>query len=115
MLQATELGYLAQRGFHTAKSPVVGSRVHELDGLRGIIETSPAFVEFERGLYGQEENRFLIPEDKQEEAEVLAERKFREYIKKYEASGFSYDNIILWEGLPMFPWATNIHDEHEIF
>ncbi|MDO8664269.1 MAG: hypothetical protein Q7K44_01830 [Candidatus Liptonbacteria bacterium] len=101
-----ELNFKNRPGNHTKNSSVVESRFGEVKKLREMVVTHPELAVFERALYTAD-NIYLIPEERKEEAETIARQQFLDYIKKYEASGVTPENIVDWKKSGMPGAGTN--------
>lgn len=108
--------YLMEPGLHTARSPVVGSRVDEFYLVINTVRANSWLDDFEEVLY-KPELAHLIPADKKEQADEFAKTLFVDYIKKYEQFGFNIDNIFVWSDgyIPGFADNFNIFDEDSDF
>lgn len=82
-------------GRHTLESVAVASRAAELQLLKEKLRDCPELAAFENAVYSPK-NIYLIPQDKQEQAEEIAKRLFNDYIQKYKSSGATIDNVVAW-------------------
>lgn len=96
-----ENNFVAKPGRHTLDSAVVASRVTEIELIKSKQAECPELVDFEKALY-KPENIFLIPQEKSNEAEEIAKRRFSEYVEKYSDNGATINNVVQWAhtGMP---------------
>jgi len=90
-----ELNFNNIPGSHTLDSVVVGSRHEEVERLIGETNMCPELIDFEKAIYVPVD-KYIIPVDKKDEAERIAERYFSEYVKKYKNSGVTIENSVHW-------------------
>jgi hypothetical protein len=91
-----KLNFLNSRGTHTASSPVVGSRAHELLAIKNCAVSSTLY-ELEVAV-GKKEFTYLIPVEKADKADAYAQDLFLGYISKYAHEGVTKENIVKWTG-----------------
>ena len=82
-------------GRHNLHSPVAGSRADELREVQKMIRIEPVLEKLEKAIY-EPENVFLIPIEKKAEADQIAKELFLNYIAKWQAAGYTEQNIVEW-------------------
>jgi len=93
-------------GRHTLNSDIVAARLEEMQLLKDKLIEHPELRDFESALY-QPKNIYLIPVDKKEQSEEIAERLFEGYIKKFEDMGATVNNVVAWVNTRMPGVASN--------
>lgn len=94
-------------GCHGPHSPVLGTRVEDLQRIYEGIEKEPILGQFEDALYYRENSssfNFLIPIEKKEEANRISRDIFLQYIEKYTVQNekITENTIILWSPIGLW-------------
>lgn len=92
---ASELNFHSHPGRHSKKSPVVGTRAHELKLVQAKRQQDSILVELEKAIY-QSEFIYLIPPEKKDQADAVAKRLFTDYLSRYSPHGVHANNAVRW-------------------
>lgn len=82
-------------GRHNLCSPVIGSRANELQAIQEMIKNEPVLEKLEEVIH-KNENIFLIPIEKKDEADQIAREIFRNYVSKWSTAQYTEHNIVDW-------------------
>lgn len=124
----SSLNYFCEPGRHSVYSPVVGSRVNELRGVKKLMKAESLVKNFENSLY-QPENIELVPRECKVIADEVANQMFSDYLDRYRHCGVTEQNAVDWSDNDFRLGVTYIIDienkwntwniykvsEHEIF
>jgi hypothetical protein len=90
-----DLNFQFDPGRHTADSPVLGSRIAEMDAVVAAAQRNPDLVAFSNALY--DGNIYLLPPELMNEASKAAMQDFGSYVQqRYSGTGLTPNNAVTW-------------------
>jgi hypothetical protein len=94
--RSSSFNFVCKPGFHSSKSPVTGSRAHELKAIKGMMKSEPILVKFESAMRNTPLLDCVITKQYEYEAENISKQILSDYLDKYRHCGVDESNVIRW-------------------
>lgn len=105
----SRLNYLCRPGRHSVYSPIVGSRAHELIGIKQFLALNSVAKAFDLSLE-QEEIFSFFPKACKRIADKMGNEMFSRYLDRYRHCGVTEENAIDWSYANFRLGVTYIYD-----